>query len=71
MTAKKYLFGGAAALAIILAGCDVVRTPGAEAPADADTAATESTNVETASVDESTLADNPLLQTWDTPYGVP
>ena len=71
MTAKKYLFGGAAALAMILAGCDVVRTPSAETAADADTAATDSTDVETASVDSAALADNPLLQDWDTPYGVP
>ncbi|MEO1188135.1 MAG: M3 family metallopeptidase, partial [Pseudomonadota bacterium] len=71
MTAKKYLFGGAAALAILLAGCDVVRTPSAETPTEKDTAATDASDVETASVDAAALADNPLLQDWDTPYGVP
>ncbi len=70
MTAKSYLFGGAAALALLLAGCDVVRAP-SETSTDADTATTDSTDVDTASVDEAALADNPLLQDWDTPYGVP
>ena len=71
MTAKNYLFGGAAALAIILAGCDVVRAPSADTSAESETATTEGTDVETGSVDEAALADNPLLQDWDTPYGVP
>ncbi|MEO1660072.1 MAG: M3 family metallopeptidase [Pseudomonadota bacterium] len=69
MTAKSYLFGGAAALALILAGCDVVRTPGSETTTETDAAATEvDTSVAT---DEAALAENPLLQTWDTPYGAP
>ena len=68
MTAKSYLFGGAAAFALILAGCDVVRTPGADAPAETDAPATD---VETPAADDAALADNPLLQDWDTPYGVP
>lgn len=68
MTAKSYLFGGAAAFALILAGCDIVRTPGADAPAETDAPATD---VETPAVDEAALADNPLLQDWDTAYGVP
>lgn len=68
MTAKSYLFGGAAAFALILAGCDVVRTPGADAPAETDAPATD---VETPAADAAALADNPLLQDWDTPYGVP
>ncbi|MCR9268970.1 MAG: M3 family metallopeptidase [Henriciella sp.] len=72
MTAKYYLLGGAAALALTLAGCDAVRTPATEAPDAAETTdAPETTEVETASVDEAAIADNPLLQTWDTPYGVP
>ena len=65
MIAKSYLYGGAAALALILAGCDVERAP------SGDTAATDTTEVETAAVDEAALAENPLLQDWDTPYGVP
>ncbi|MEL6857427.1 MAG: M3 family metallopeptidase [Pseudomonadota bacterium] len=69
MTAKSYLFGRAAALALILAGCDVVRTPGSETTTETDVAATEvDTSVAT---DEAALAENPLLQTWDTPYGAP
>lgn len=74
MTAKTYLLGGAAALAMILAGCDAVRTPSAETPVEADTAATpetEATGVETTAVDDAALAENPLLQDWDTAYGVP
>jgi len=72
MTAKSYLFGGAAALALILAGCDVVRTPGNETPAETDTAATDATDSTDAPVvDAAALADNPLLQDWDTPYGAP
>ncbi|MCR9079322.1 MAG: M3 family metallopeptidase [Hyphomonadaceae bacterium] len=71
MTAKNYLLGGAAALALTLAGCDVVRAPSSDAPAEADTVVTESTDVETAAVDAEALANNPLLQDWDTQYGVP
>ena len=66
MTAKNYLLGGAAALAIILSGCDSVRTP-----TDAETSVTETGEVEAASVDVADLAANPLLQDWDTAYGVP
>ena len=66
MTAKTYLLGGAAALAIILAGCDSVSTP-----TDADTATTETGDSAASAVDEAALADNPLLQDWDTAYGVP
>ncbi|MEM9572346.1 MAG: M3 family metallopeptidase [Pseudomonadota bacterium] len=65
MTAKKYLLGGAAALAFTLAGCGSATTSGD------DTATTDTTEVETAGVDAAALADNPLLQDWDTPYGVP
>ncbi|MEL6692075.1 MAG: M3 family peptidase, partial [Pseudomonadota bacterium] len=67
MTARNYLLGSAAAFTLLLAGCDSVRTPGAEAPAETDVAETS----ETAVVDEAALAENPLLQDWDTPYGVP
>ncbi len=66
MTAKTYLLGGAAALALILAGCDSVRTP-----TDAETATTETGDVASTPVDEAALAANPLLQDWDTAYGVP
>lgn len=66
MTAKTYLLGGAAALALILAGCDSVSTP-----TDAETATTETGDVAAAPVDEAALAANPLLQDWDTAYGVP
>ena len=69
MTAKSYLFGGAAALALILAGCDAVRTPGPEATTETDTAAADTDT--SAATDEASLAENPLLQTWDTPYGAP
>lgn len=69
MTAKSYLFGGAAALALILAGCDVIRTPGSDTTTETDVAPTEADTSTT--TDEAALADNPLLQTWDTPYGVP
>lgn len=66
MTAKTYLLGSAAALALILAGCDSVRTP-----TDAETATTETGDVASTPVDEAALAANPLLQDWDTAYGVP
>ena len=66
MTAKTYLLGGAAALALILAGCDSVSTP-----TDAETATTETGDVAATPVDEAALAENPLLQDWDTAYGVP
>ncbi len=66
MTAKTYLLGGAAALAIVLAGCDSVSTP-----TDAETATIETGDVAAAPVDEAALAANPLLQDWDTAYGVP
>lgn len=65
MTAKKYLLGGAAALALTLAGCGSSTTPGD------DTVTSDTAEVETAGVDAAALADNPLLQDWDTPYGVP
>lgn len=71
MTAKSYLFGGAAALALILAGCDVVRTPGNETPAETDTATTDTVDAESPVIDEAAIADNPLLQDWDSAYGVP
>lgn len=66
MTAKTYLLGGAAALAMILAGCDSVSTP-----TDAETSTSEAGTVDAASVDVADLAANPLLQDWDTAYGVP
>ncbi len=59
MTAKSYLLGGAAAFALLLAGCN--------APTAADGETAETTEVST----EAALAENPLLQDWDTPYGVP
>ena len=70
MTAKNYLFGSVAAVSLLLAGCDAVRTPGAEAPAETDVTSVTA-DVETAAADEAALAANPLLQDWDTPYGVP
>ena len=69
MTAKNFLLGGAAAFAIVLAGCDAVRTPTGEAPAETESA--ETSIGEDAAMDEAALADNPLLQEWDTPFGVP
>ena len=72
MIAKNYLLGGAAALAMILAGCDAVRTPADEPAAETDAAdAPAPADTEEGTVDEAALADNPLLQDWDTPYGVP
>jgi peptidyl-dipeptidase Dcp len=65
MTAKTYLLGGAAAFALILAGCDSVRTPGGEEPTSTEVTA------DAPPVDTAALADNPLLQDWTGPYGVP
>lgn len=59
MIAKNYLLSGAAALAILVAGCDATQTT------------TTEPTTETPVVDEAAIADNPLLQAWDTPYGVP
>ncbi|MEO0607976.1 MAG: M3 family metallopeptidase [Pseudomonadota bacterium] len=59
MTAKNYLFTSAAALAFSLAGCDATQSTSPEISAETET------------VDDAALAENPLLQTWDTPYGVP
>lgn len=56
MTAKTYLLGGAAAFAILLAGCGDTST---KTPAETETSSDVS------------ASDNTLLQTWDTPYGVP
>ena len=70
MTARNYLLGSAAAFTLILAGCDAVRTPGSETTvetAETETDAPETVEVETAAVS----AENPLLQDWDTPYGIP
>src|SRR6056297_2302774 len=66
MTAKSYLFSGAAAFALLLAGCDAVRTP-----TDTEAAAPDAAASDVPVVDEVALANNPLLQDWDTPYGVP
>jgi peptidyl-dipeptidase Dcp len=65
MTAKTYLLGGAAAFVLILAGCDSVRTPGGEEPTSTEVTA------DAPPVDTAALADNPLLQDWTGPYGVP
>ena len=59
MTAKSYLLGGAAAFALVLAGCN--------APTASDGETTETPEVSA----EAALAENPLLQDWDTPFGVP
>ncbi|MEL6861792.1 MAG: M3 family metallopeptidase, partial [Pseudomonadota bacterium] len=59
MTAKNYLLGGAAAFALLLAGCS------APTASDGETSETSEVSAEAA------LAENPLLQDWDTPYGVP
>ena len=70
MTARNYLLGSAAAFTLILAGCDAVRTPGSETTvetAETETAAPETVDVDIAAVS----AENPLLQDWDTPYGIP
>lgn len=70
MTARNYLLGSAAAFTLILAGCDAVRTPGSETTVE--TAETETDAPETVDVDIAAVsAENPLLQDWDTPYGIP
>lgn len=56
MTAKTYLLGGAAAFAILLAGCGDTST---KTPAETETSS------------DISASDNTLLQTWDTPYGAP
>lgn len=56
MTAKTYLLGGAAAFAILLAGCGDTST---KTPSETETSSDVS------------ASDNTLLQTWDTPYGAP
>ncbi|MBR9833942.1 MAG: M3 family metallopeptidase [Alphaproteobacteria bacterium] len=70
MTAKSFLLGGSALLALTIAACDNVRVPGDDS---ADTTAAVTTDTPEAANDVTTasLADNPLLQDWDTPYGVP
>ena len=67
---RTTLYSGAAALALILAGCDTAQTPVDEAaPVEA---ATEAPEAETETVAETVeTAGNPLLATWETPYGVP
>lgn len=65
MTAKSFLFSGAAVAALLLSACDQVRVPG-----DGEEAVNSA--VEAAAQDATAaLADNPLLQGWTTPYGVP
>lgn len=71
MTAKTYLLGGAAAFALLLAGCGADRASTDEAATESAAATTETTDAASPAIDEAALADNPLLQTWDTPYGVP
>jgi len=68
MTAIKYLLGGAAAFALTLAGCDIVRAPTGDSGAE-ESIATDTAEAEIATADA--VADNPLLKEWDTPYGVP
>ena len=70
MTAKSFLLGGSALLTLTIAACDNVRVPGDDS---ADTTAAVTTDTPEAANDVTTasLADNPLLQDWDTPYGVP
>lgn len=67
MTAKTYLLGGAAALALALAAC----TPASTDDSATDTAASDAATQETTVTADVATDDNPLLQTWDTPYGVP
>ncbi len=75
MTVKTFLLSGAAVLALSLSACDQVRVPGndkVETTDKVDTATTEATDtVEDAVVDVASVEDNPLLQDWDTAYGVP
>ena len=74
MNAKNYLFGSAAALVIALAGCDAVRTPTNDTVSGSETDTTVAETPETdtvASSEEAAVTENPLLQQWDTPYGVP
>jgi len=71
MTAKSFLLGGVAAFALTLTACDNIRVPGGETDDVADSADVTANDSEDAVVDIAALADNPLLQVWDTPYGVP
>ncbi|MEE2929168.1 MAG: M3 family peptidase, partial [Pseudomonadota bacterium] len=71
MTAKTYLLGGAAAFALLLAGCAAEQASSDDASADTAAAATDASDATSPAMDEAALAENPLLQTWDTPYGVP
>ncbi len=76
MTAKTYLLGSAAAFALILTGCDSIRTPATDEAEKAETATPEATDTdvtvaETETGEAESASTNPLLQTWDTAYGVP
>lgn len=80
MTAKTFLLGGAAALALTLGACDQVRVPGSDtaAPVESTETATDTSEatVEAAVAEEVMVearsgAANPLLQDWETPYGLP
>lgn len=70
MTAKSFLLGGTALLALTVAACDNVRVPGGDT-ADTSSAATADSQDGPNDLTTANLADNRLLQDWDTPYGVP
>ena len=65
MTARTLLLAGTAAIAMTLAACDNVRVPTDDQTKAEATDTTDATSV------EADLSQNPLLQDWDTPYGVP
>ncbi len=74
MTVKTFFLGSVAAMALTLTACDAVRVPGDADSTAADTETTTATDtapsVEVVDI-AAIRAENPLLQSWDTPYGVP
>lgn len=70
MSAKSILLSGVAAFALLVSACDQVRVPGASNGETVDVADAPETSDDVV-VDTASLADNPLLKDWDTPYGVP
>ena len=71
MSVKNFLLGGVAAFALTLSACN----PAEDAAPEGETSEVETTETETeegetteVAATETDLAENPLLQTWDTPY---
>ncbi|MEM1035438.1 MAG: M3 family metallopeptidase [Pseudomonadota bacterium] len=73
MSVKNFLLSGVAAFALTLSACN----PAEDAAPEGETSEVETTETETEAettdvvATDADLADNPLLQTWDTPYGAP